>query len=312
MPQFSVFFKEWDQCIDDWFQNPSNLTGRLKSFQNVGCSLCYLPEPYYGDPECCSAVVININPGSSSPDEHVKEWPNQNNPSDFLIYDFAHKYSGNYFNFQKDYSPFVAPPTVPGVEWWRNNRNDFIRRIINLYNHFKNRSFDSGKVPFAMELCPLHSRTTASINFSKKCFRSVYLKNVFFPASFAILNSSIPFGLGFSSTLCKIMQTKEAGNFKIIYLWKNGVDLNNRLIPNWPVDNVGYPKKRTYALLKSTDLTYEGENIDNPSVKNQECPVCYFLITWDQSGSIIKIGDRMMKEYASVDEQVVKYISNLI
>ena len=101
MPQFSVFFKEWDQCIDDWFQNPSNLTGRLKPFQNVGCSLCYLPEPYYGDPECCSAVVININPGSSSPDEHVKEWPNQNNPSDFLIYDFAHKYSGNYLTFRK-------------------------------------------------------------------------------------------------------------------------------------------------------------------------------------------------------------------
>ena len=309
MPSVFVqnWLNDWDDSIKNWDLNPKSLSNLLAPFASlVGSSKLsadYLPEPYYGDPDHCSAVVLNINPGSSSPNEATKLWRNRVSPSYKLIYDFANSLSSKYSVFQSIYSPFAAPNWVPGVQWWKDNRNDFIKKIVLSYNKYKGRVSNPKHTPFAMELCPLHSNNVAGINFTQKDLRMAYMSNVITPAVDIIKTSDIPFGLGFASSICNLLQKPQCGGFQVIRTWKDGLDNTPSStptpIPNWPLDKKGMPKKRTYQLIGSTAFN----KCDN---------TVYFLFTWDQSGSIIKITTNMMNDYAKVDDYIIQEIVKII
>lgn len=310
MPSISVqkWLNDWDDSIKYWDLHGTALSGLLSPFAGLvrssKLSPDYLPEPYYGNPDNCSAVVLNINPGSSSSNEATKLWNNRSSQAHKLIFDFTNHYSSNYSTFQKDYSPFVAPNWVPGVQWWKDNRNDFINRVVQLYHKHKGTSFNPTNTPFAMELCPLHSSDVNGINFFLKGLRTNYMTNVISPAANIINNSNVPFGLGFASSICTLLQKPECGSFQIVRTWKNGFDYSpsssKKLIPKWPIDKKGGLKKRTYQLLCSSAFKESaGERV-------------YFLFTWDQSGSIIKITSNMMNDFASVDDYLIHEIATSI
>ena len=310
---FSRIISNWDVCIDDWLKNSKSLTGLLSTFKAmVGTGLLsddYIPEPYYGDPDNCSAVVININPGGSAPNEIEKEWSYRNNTTYRLIYDLLHKYSGKYSLFQAAYSPFTAPSWVPGVDWWAKYRIDFINRIVTDYNLAKGR----GKLmecppPLAMELCPLHSKNTSGLNFGKKAYFNHYKNNVILPAEEAVGTSQIPFGLAFASSIERIMN--KCGYTQVLLHWKDGVDLiTGTTIPNWPQKSNGVLKKRTYKLISYVKGNMEENAEGNVEGKVERHP---FLLTWDNSGSIIKIDHKMMLDYQLVDKALVNAIASII
>ncbi|MBQ3884282.1 MAG: hypothetical protein II731_05360, partial [Succinivibrio sp.] len=58
----SSYINFWDQTIESLFANSS-----VKSLPlNLGIKIQedYMPEPYMGDPNNCSFVIVNLNPGT--------------------------------------------------------------------------------------------------------------------------------------------------------------------------------------------------------------------------------------------------------
>jgi hypothetical protein len=331
--------KDWDDCIADWYNNNMVIKGPMASFGSMEelLSFEYLPEPYYGDYRNCIIPVININPGSGSNNEDVKNWNYAHNPKGIwshcssphiscggpragqLINDFAYVYKCKYSDWQKDYSPFVAPPCVPGVNWWKNNRNEYINRVLELYDAFKKGTEVSalsekdedakntfvGLTPYALELCPLHSKSAP--NF-KKSLINTFIDNTIAPACVSLKYSKIPFGLGFSAKVCNVLLN--SGHFVECKRWENGYEIagtSKREIISWPQKG-GKPINRTYVLLKGKSgekVEFNGEEIEF----NNQCP--YFLITW-QSGSFIKLTHQVMLDFEEVDEFIVNEIAKIV
>ena len=65
------FIEYWDEVIRQWAKGDGSVKSVPEServwFENTKTNLIseYMPEPYGGNPDKCSAVVINYNPGGS-------------------------------------------------------------------------------------------------------------------------------------------------------------------------------------------------------------------------------------------------------
>ena len=290
--------EEWDKSISEWLFCSKSLTGPLSAFSQMaksgGLSNSHIPEPYYGDADNCSAVVVNINPGLTDADI-IKHWDYRTSPEYRLIYDLSYMCSGKYSDWQMLYSPFVSGPWVPGVQWWANNRNDFIDKVVRLYNAAKGRPYISSKNPFAIELCPLHSGDTRNVKLNSNGLRQYYKQSVFGPAEKVIQRSQIPFGIGFASLINTILQ--KLGYNNVLLYWKDGFDITNgqpgTSISSWPKSAKGKPLTRTYKLIQNErEITY--------------------LLIWDHSGSIIKLTSSIMQQYSTIDDALIKQIAQII
>ena len=142
------FIDAWDDRIDKWMNN-QNVLSPLKVSKKLDIN--FMPEPYNGNPFYCSIVMINLNPGQGQP---YLAWSQQNNPTSCVSLVKNQKYSGfaSHFTFLNPQSPISSPAST---NWW-TRRNAFLNRL-----------FASNKNPFAIELCALHSKGTAGINFGK-------------------------------------------------------------------------------------------------------------------------------------------------
>ncbi len=347
--------KDWDDCIAHWYKKSKSLIGPLAEFSKMMNSLLveYIPEPYYGDYKNCITPVININPGSGC-NEDPKNWNYRNNPNATwifcsvppascrslcagqLLYDLEHVYSCKYSAWQKYYSPLVAHPCVPGVDWWKNNRNEYINRIVELYCAAKigttvsrlpkavknaNNTFSKDFTPFALELCPLHSKKAP--NFNQKSFIPTYIDNTIAPACISLKYSKIPFGLGFGAKVYHALLDSRL--FDECIRWENGYEIvgtSQNKISGWPL-NYGKPINRTYSLLKgkcgekvnfnNEEFEFKDEEIkfnkEEIKFSNDKCP--YFLITWHQA-SFIKITHQCMLNFDAVDNYIVGQIAQII
>lgn len=291
---------DWDECISEWLFCAKRLTGPLSVFsqmvQSGGLSDNYIPEPYYGDADNCSAVVVNINPGLTDADV-IKHWNFRTSPDYRLIYDLSYMCSGKYSDWQAIYAPFTAGPWVPGVQWWADNRNDFIDKVVRLFNCYKGQPYISSKKPFAIELCPFHSGNTGNFKLDSKVLVPYYADFVFGPVEQVIKKSQIPFGIGFASLINTVL--KKLGYKKVLLYWKDGYDITNgqpgHAIQSWPINSDDQLWKRTYKLIQSIDETK-----------------MTYLLTWDNSGSIIKLTSEMMCKFSAVDDALLKQVAKLI
>ena len=312
---------QWDDCIDQWYRSsmahtrPMALTGPIAPFSSMEeLSYEYLPEPYYGDYRKCLAPVININPGRCCANEDSKNWDYRNDPVlGKLLYDFGHNHNCKYSEWQKVYSPFVNRFVPGSKDWWEPYRNEYINRVIELYQAAKNstdvkqlpaegpgNNVFHGITPFALELCPLHSENISGLNFNFKGHKQTYIENVIEPACESLKYSKIPFGLGFGRKVYDALCV--SGLFVECKRWENGLDVKtSKEITGWPQKN-RRPINRTYALLKGN---YEDAGIG----LNDHHP--YFLVTWHQ-GSFIKITHTVMVNFAAVDEHIVRQIAQII
>lgn len=316
---------QWDDCIEQWYRNSMALTGPIAPFSSMkALSSEYLPEPYYGDYQNCLVPVININPGRCCANEDSKNWNYRKDPNGSwdkcstpgkgqLLYDFEHNHNYKYSEWQKVYSPFVNRFVPGSKDWWEPYRNEYINRVIEVYQAAKNstdvkplpekgpgNNVFHGITPFALELCPLHSKTTSGLNFDFKGLKHTYINNVIEPACESLKHSKIPFGLGFGRKVYDALCA--SGLFVECKKWQNGLDVKtSKEITGWPQKN-RRPINRTYALLKGN---YEDAGIG----LNDHHP--YFLVTWHQ-GSFIQITHTVMVNFDAVDEYIVRQIAQII
>ncbi len=136
------FENEWDSIIQEWMNNVKVLcpfTGKSKNL-----TIDHLPEPYYGDMDNCSIVMINLNPGVGQDYQH---WSNQSKSGTTVNEVKINKYSV----YAKPFPLIFGGTSTPSSKWWQS-RNAWMNRILN------NMGINTNKKPFAIELCPLHSK----------------------------------------------------------------------------------------------------------------------------------------------------------
>ncbi len=135
--------------------------------KSINSFLCpaHLPEPYWGDPENCSIVILNYNPGGGTGmDIHAYKFTNGNPkflpfpPNTMIDYVYKHSYSclAKDFPIWKIKIPHGREwlNSYAGRKWWLEKKN-WVNHIVCA----KSNGIDTETIPpFAMELCGWHSK----------------------------------------------------------------------------------------------------------------------------------------------------------
>ena len=174
------FIKYWDEVIKQWLDKNAvhesfvgDAEEQHKIIEAINSSVeknriyklntDHMPEPYWGNPEKCSIVLLNYNPaGGSQPSPHTSiscKACTHGNKS-FIHYVNTHSYS--------DFSTKLKGPVFrdkndlkkEGLEWftgyggygWWQDKCDWLNHLV------KAKCGEaSDKLPFGMELCGWHS-----------------------------------------------------------------------------------------------------------------------------------------------------------
>jgi len=222
----------------------------------------FLIEPYIGDINNCSAVFINKNPGQPIID--LQHWKT----GGFLTQHKAHK---NYYNFSKNF-PYLDN-NIAG-NWW-DKRVDWINRLANI------KSVKSYKKPFALEICPYHSKLfkTSDIIMSND-FLEYIKENIIQPAEFANKKSELGVILSVGNTFEYLYD--KIGFKKII---KINQDNYNDYKLEWSFNiKKNLPIKNEYNLWQSKTGAYylnfvHGSNYNKPPVKKWHDVEIYIIHT---------------------------------
>ena len=182
-PAVFYFYKEWDCVISKWLncsdpfdaqQNP------LTDLNDGTLSLQHLPEPYYGDMDNPSIVIINLNPGTGLCEQcHLR-----NKVSGILVNDVKNlSYSGMAKSFPLDDNNSIVHMPQESKNWWES-RLAWINHILTVREKMGIPIDRNNKKPFAIELVPLHSK---SFKVSKA---AEYVKNKY-PAVLGAIEHAI-------------------------------------------------------------------------------------------------------------------------
>lgn len=219
------YINYWNVFIDEWYKDPINYFNSNNNpweyLENLKQDADALPEPYCGDPSNFSAIIINLNPGSVTPNL-------QQHPNGLFIKDFKPK--GTYFNFAQNFPYLTKYPKSGGGKWWIR-RDKWIKRLIN-----------TEKSPFAIDICPWHSKSWGGFETSPSTVNYVN-DYVIKPAEIIIKKADLKIVLTVGSEFEHIFN--ELGFYK---KEKLGPDLN---IGNWPLNGKKLPTKRKYSIWKS-------------------------------------------------------------
>jgi len=171
-----------------------------------------LPEPYLGNPHAgpngekgCSAVIINLNPGGEIRElQHWGKWKKgekEMEPGKFITAWKAHE--KKYEKFAKDF-PYKKDNTYGAPTKWWNRRKVWIDRLISSSEGVAN--FVSDKEPFALELCPWHSKNFGGLNLEKTGLMDYYTDNILPLAAYAIENSELGFGVSIGKSVRTVLE----------------------------------------------------------------------------------------------------------
>lgn len=187
------FYSEWDQIIKNWYTDKSALSSLMDKRNSL--SLEHVPEPYYGDMDNCSIVIVNMNPGVGLQEQ---SWYNQD-LSNMMVNIIK---NSSYSSFVKDFPLLRGVGPTPSVNWWKS-RKEWIDRILNV----KGVSC-SKKMPFAIELVPLHSKSFNVSNTSAyvDMIRTLHPKlDIIDAIENAIHRSDAKMGLAVGKPICKVL-----------------------------------------------------------------------------------------------------------
>lgn len=254
----SLYIKNWNNKISSWqkdylaYYNNDVFTRFLKKTRSEEYKMQpeFLIEPYIGDINNCSTVFINKNPGQ--PIINLQHWKT----GEFLTLGKAHK---DYYTFSKKF-PYLED-NIAG-NWW-NKRVDWVSRLSNL------KSVTSDRNPFALEICPYHSKLfkTSDIIMSDN-FLNYVQENIIEPAEFANKKSELEVILSVGNTFEYLYD--KLGFKRVI---KINQDNYKQYQLEWFFNSKNnLPIKNEYNLWQSkTDAYYlnfvHGSNYNKPPVK---------------------------------------------
>ena len=156
------FYKEWDDVISAWLKCKDPFDEQKNPLQDLNdgtLSLQHLPEPYYGDMDNPSIVIINLNPGTGLCEQcHLRK----NKPgilvNDVKVNDVkGDSYSKMAKVFPIDRKSKNVHMPQESINWWES-RLKWINHILEIRKNM-GISIDDNKKPFAIELVPLHSKS---------------------------------------------------------------------------------------------------------------------------------------------------------
>lgn len=219
------FFEQSDRFIQEWSKSPQECalnsvylkaSGEEKSF--LYSDKDYMPEPFLGNPERCSAVMLNLNPAAPMDKFHK-----------------GHGYakqiiSDGYSERAKGWKIFEEKDG--GFVWWAKREN-WLNRIIG--------NEDTTLKPFAIEICPWHSKKWKSLNYENQELLEEIRTKVLTPAFDAAKNSALPFVVAIGKDYCTTLE--KMGFEKECEL---GPD---RCIEGWPKNKNGNNVNRMFTLL---------------------------------------------------------------
>lgn len=138
-----------------------------------------MPEPFWGDPENCMAVMINLNPGYGEDDK----W--------YIGRKAIHErgvLSGRYLAFAKKNPYFTNTAFHPAATVWWGKRLSWLHKVLNRQGDYR--------LPFMTELCPWHSSKWAEakikIDVANDNPDYNYIQEVFKAAAYASSHSGTP------------------------------------------------------------------------------------------------------------------------
>ena len=253
------FIDYWDNTIKEWADSGGIIPESEKEWFEGNTKLCewskLMPEPYWGNPTNCSAVILHFNPACSQKiDESCDGYIDNKHDSRTSCGLMSEKYSVIAEEFPILNKPLNCPyKCFGGVKWWQI-REDWIKRLIP----------NSNKKPFGLEFCGWHSPNWHDINFTDKC--KDYVNDRVIPVfKEAIKNSDLE--------IIVLCIGKEIGDFLINYPTHKSTwsVVNNNKEINKILTQI--KNNRIYRILKSNDglfvlNTYGGRL--NPPAKEFE------------------------------------------
>ncbi|MBQ9147018.1 MAG: hypothetical protein IJX68_04800 [Rikenellaceae bacterium] len=236
--EWKGFYDHYDELVKKWLsddrtnhiENDPYFIAERNTARNKSVELSRerleIPEPYFGDPNKCSAVIINLNPGTSG--DVGKRGGYYRKLADELT-------NTKYSDFAKDFP--CLEEKHPGYKFW-SQKNRWIKRLCNL-------SEEDQLKPFAVELCPYHS-TKWNGNFIDDNVRKYINDWVLEPAKTAVNKAKLPFALAIGKT-CYNELTNNFG-FDVKGEWTPDSNMQE-----WPRNKKGNVK-RYFALLEKDGL----------------------------------------------------------
>lgn len=176
----SDYISYWNEVIAEWTvcgEIPASESFWFTEQQHLGLYRNLMPEPYWGDIDCNSVVILNMNPAGAdveSPSDPCHR-ENCNNPDTV-----CELMSGNYSEVACSFPILKDKDELPealkqygGRYWWRKR--------VEWLNHFE---INSSRQPFAIELCAWHSPKWYRGRYSHMRYPRIrkYIEDVFGPA----------------------------------------------------------------------------------------------------------------------------------
>lgn len=204
------FIEYWDEVINLWSQGQGDIRSVPDSekcwfVEGTNLHSNLMPEPYWGDPGKCSAVLLNYNPGGPKgvpPIEdnchinHVKDPVDVSKMSGAMFKKYSDVAKGFPWKDKDSEYAFVTSEKQKASKNWMLRRNKWICRLVG----------ESDLPPFFMEICGWHSYSWKYGEFTPAQYE--YLKEKVIP----VLNESINNSkLGIGLSIGKIIGEKLLG-----------------------------------------------------------------------------------------------------
>lgn len=191
-------FKQfWDDFISSWFCNHEKYKTGDVYLDKMNIFLPNLmPEPYLGNPNrgYCSIAILNLNPGYNGDTDEYNQIKSIFSGQDGMKYsDVALRfpYIQNQEGLSEECQKFQ---NFKGTKWWKI-RYTWLNHLV-CASHINK---DESLLPFALELCPWHSKNWDSKRFiealENKELKDFVDKHVITPYIGAISNSLCGFGV---------------------------------------------------------------------------------------------------------------------
>lgn len=331
MNDFLDFYRYWDGLVEDWSEDPETTIRDnvyLSKYQNPEKSPLYkdessgfeyykyLPEAYFGDPENCCAVILNLNPGFG-----ISSKKTETEHPDYKLLHIECSEDERLEYDRKRFVPYLAGKFVDdakrlvrknrkvpgGVFWWYGTYNkqaqkctggriDYIHHLYRLY-FGKDKTPD--RLPLGLEICPWRSYSFSMSHIFPDGIPTspdddlVKTINdyVLVPALLATKGKdTLPFVICIGSV---IKELHNVLGLKVVAAWDNTNWMNSGMFPFWPkrlndrdeVEDV----VRTYTL-------YEKDG-------------CYLLNTYAPGSNKPPKKETFQ---VMVEPAIVEYIRNLI
>ncbi len=327
-PIIDEFIRGYDALINDWLESAPSIKGN-PFFKNISkLELHGMPEPYFGDPYKCSAVIININPGQTIDTNDRGYAAIQGNVMNYYKLSTSNPYSKIACKFPYLDSDYYSAPAYKAMvktmaakkqissekkdsaSWWKL-RDKWINNLPDIANA------TSTPKPFAIELCPWHSKQWDNQDTSvwnNDDLKNHIKKNVIEPACEVIKlkYSILPFGLIIGKAVCDAVMAID-NSWEFIETWNQD---------NWDEDNGKWPLKyvevEEWSEIKQKNIKVKVKDEITGKYKKERrnrtyALMCnktrstFFLCTWTQAANCAPA-----KDFKTVEKHICQEIKKHI